>query len=216
MSELWIIIKVGLDAAGKTTILYKLKLGEIVTTIPTIGTSRIVASAFYKNERFLSNKVLTSRRSNIRTFLSPSGTWEGRIRSARSGGIVSSSFGYSNALSLNIHVFLTDFQNTQGIIFVVDSNDRERVSEAREELQRMLNEDELRDALLLVFANKQDLPNAMNASEITDKLGLQGLRQRTWYIQVRPLLRCFCHPSARDSRICTAVGRLCHERGRSL
>lgn len=77
-----------------------------------------------------------------------------------------------------------DFQNTQGIIFVVDSNDRERVSEAREELQRMLNEDELRDALLLVFANKQDLPNAMNAAEITDKLGLHGLRQRTWYIQV--------------------------------
>ena len=51
-----------------------------------------------------------------------------------------------------------DYQNTQGIIFVVDSNDRERVSEAREELQRMLNEDELRDALLLVYANKQDLP----------------------------------------------------------
>lgn len=77
----------------------------------------------------------------------------------------------------------SDFQNTQGIIFVVDSNDRERVSEAREELQRMLNEDELRDALLLVFANKQDLPNAMNAAEITDKLGLHSLRQRTWYIQ---------------------------------
>ena len=50
------------------------------------------------------------------------------------------------------------YQNTQGIIFVVDSNDRERISEAREELQRMLNEDELRDALLLIFANKQDLP----------------------------------------------------------
>ena len=79
---------------------------------------------------------------------------------------------------------LADFQNTQGIIFVVDSNDRERISEAREELQRMLNEDELRDALLLVFANKQDLPNAMNAAEITDKLGLHGLRQRTWFIQV--------------------------------
>jgi ADP-ribosylation factor 1/2 len=41
---------------------------------------------------------------------------------------------------------------------VVDSNDRDRIVEAREELQRMLNEDELRDALLLVFANKQDLP----------------------------------------------------------
>lgn len=50
------------------------------------------------------------------------------------------------------------FQNTQGIIFVVDSNDRDRVVEARNELQRMLNEDELRNALLLVFGNKQDLP----------------------------------------------------------
>ena len=57
-----------------------------------------------------------------------------------------------------------DFLNTDtdifrisclGLIFVVDSNDRERVGEAREELNRMLNEDELRDAILLVFANKQ-------------------------------------------------------------
>lgn len=47
------------------------------------------------------------------------------------------------------------FQNTQGLIFVVDSNDRERVAEASEELQKMLREDELRDAKLLVFANKQ-------------------------------------------------------------
>ncbi|RVW43396.1 ADP-ribosylation factor 1 [Vitis vinifera] len=75
------------------------------------------------------------------------------------------------------------FQNTQGLIFVVDSNDRDRVVEARDELHRMLNEDELREAVLLVFANKQDLPNAMNAAEITDKLGLHSLRQRHWYIQ---------------------------------
>ena len=34
--------------------------------------------------------------------------------------------------------------------------------------------------MLLVFANKQDLPNAMNAAEITDKLGLHSLRQRHW------------------------------------
>ena len=173
------IIKVGLDAAGKTTILYKLKLGEIVTTIPTIGTLAIEIRLSKMNV-FVFNKVSTSRPSNTRTSLSLSGMWEDRTRSVLSGGIVSSSFGYPTP-SLNA---FTDFQNTQGIIFVVDSNDRERVSEAREELQRMLNEDELRDALLLVFANKQDLPNAMNASEITDKLGLQGLRQRTWYIQV--------------------------------
>ena len=96
------------------------------------------------------------------------------------------------------------FQNTQGLIFVVDSNDRDRVGEAKDELHRMLNEvflyihvcmhknfpanlifrfheqDELRDAVLLVFANKQDLPNAMNAAEITDRLGLNSLRQRHW------------------------------------
>jgi ADP-ribosylation factor protein 1 len=75
------------------------------------------------------------------------------------------------------------FQNTQGLIFVVDSNDRERISEANEELQKMLREDELREAVLLVFANKQDLPNAMSVSEVTDKLGLHSVTNRKWYIQ---------------------------------
>ncbi|KAJ4800608.1 ADP-ribosylation factor [Rhynchospora pubera] len=71
------------------------------------------------------------------------------------------------------------FQNTQGLIFVVDSNDRNRVIEARDELHRMLN-DEMRDVVLLVFANKQDLPNAMIAAEITDKLNLHSLLQCHW------------------------------------
>merc|ERR1712113_989131 len=55
--------------------------------------------------------------------------------------------------------------------------------DAREELMKMLNEDEMRDAVLLVFANKQDLPNAMTAAEVTEKLGLHNLRNRKWYIQ---------------------------------
>jgi ADP-ribosylation factor protein 1 len=66
---------------------------------------------------------------------------------------------------------------------VVDSNDRERIGEAKEELNRMIQEDELREAALLIFANKQDLPNAMNAAEVTDKLGLHEMRNRAWYIQ---------------------------------
>ncbi len=66
---------------------------------------------------------------------------------------------------------------------MVDSNDRERISEAAEELNKMLNEDELREAALLVFANKQDLPNAMSVAEVTDKLALHSLRTRKWYIQ---------------------------------
>ncbi|OIV94513.1 hypothetical protein TanjilG_25575 [Lupinus angustifolius] len=137
------ILMVGLDAAGKTTILYKLKLGEIVTTIPTIGFN--VETVEYKNISFT--------------------VWDVG--------------GQDKIRPLWRHYF----QNTQGLIFVVDSNDRDRVVEARDELHRMLNEDELRDAVLLVFANKQDLPNAMNAAEITDKLGLHSLRQRHWYIQ---------------------------------
>ncbi|NXG78713.1 ARF4 factor, partial [Baryphthengus martii] len=134
---------VGLDAAGKTTILYKLKLGEIVTTIPTIGFN--VETVEYKNICFT--------------------VWDVG--------------GQDKIRPLWRHYF----QNTQGLIFVVDSNDRERIEEAAEELQKMLDEDELRDAVLLLFANKQDLPNAMAISEMTDKLGLQSLRNRTWYVQ---------------------------------
>ena len=75
------------------------------------------------------------------------------------------------------------YTNTQGLIYVVDSNDRERIEENREELHKMLAEEELRDAVLLVFANKQDLPGALTCPEITDKLGLHTIRGRTWFIQ---------------------------------
>ena len=83
------------------------------------------------------------------------------------------------------------FQNTQGLIFVVDSNDGDRAQEAREELMRMLAEDELRDAVLLVFANKQDLPNAMKPAELTSKLGLDTLpSSRHWYVYNTCCCRC--------------------------
>ncbi|KAI3887801.1 hypothetical protein MKW92_013910 [Papaver armeniacum] len=137
------ILMVGLDAAGKTTILYKLRLGEIVSTIPTIGFN--VENVEYKNISFTVWDV--GGQDKIRPL------WK------------------------------YYYQNTQGLIFVVDSNDRERIVEARDELHKLMNEDELRNAVLLIFANKQDLPNAMSAAEITDKLGLHSVRQRRWYIQ---------------------------------
>ncbi|KAF5855214.1 hypothetical protein ETB97_009659 [Aspergillus alliaceus] len=153
------ILMVGLDAAGKTTILYKLKLGEIVTTIPTIGQSPSSTSGS-SSTSWLGFNVETVEYKNIQFTVWDVG-------------------GQDKIRPLWRHYF----QNTQGIIFVVDSNDRDRIVEAREELQRMLNEDELRDALLLVFANKQDLPNAMSPAEITQQLGLQSLTRRPWYIQ---------------------------------
>ena len=48
------------------------------------------------------------------------------------------------------------YANTAAVIFVVDSTDIERLEIAAEELGNMLNEEELKDAALLVFANKQD------------------------------------------------------------
>ncbi|XP_023137100.1 ADP-ribosylation factor 5-like [Amphiprion ocellaris] len=137
------ILMVGLDAAGKTTILYKLKLGEIVTTIPTIGFN--VETVEYKNISFT--------------------VWDVG--------------GQDKIRPLWRHYF----QNTQGLIFVVDSNDRERVAESAEELTKMLQEDDLKEAVLLVFANKQDLPNALTVSELTDRLGLHALRNKTWHIE---------------------------------
>ncbi|KAF8771857.1 NEDD8-activating enzyme E1 catalytic subunit like protein [Argiope bruennichi] len=127
------LTQVGLDAAGKTTILYKLKLGEIVTTIPTIGFN--VETVEYKNICFT--------------------VWDVG--------------GQDKIRPLWRHYF----QNTQGLIFVVDSNDKDRISEAQDELSKMLKEDELSDAVLLIFANKQDLPNAKTAGELTERLGLK-------------------------------------------
>ena len=64
------------------------------------------------------------------------------------------------------------FAATQALIFVVDSSDRARLQEAAEELHRLIHEEELKDALLLVFANKQDLPGACNAAEISEQMRL--------------------------------------------
>merc|ERR1711933_235361 len=97
---------VGLDAAGKTTILYKLKLGEVVTTIPTIGFN--VETVEYKNISFQ--------------------VWD--------------IGGQDKIRKLWRHYYL----GTHGAIFVVDSSDRDRIEDAREELTKMLSEEEMRDA----------------------------------------------------------------------
>ena len=75
------------------------------------------------------------------------------------------------------------YPNTDAIIFVVDSADTERMSVARGELAAMLEEEELRESILLVFANKQDQKGALNAQQISDALGLPEVRNRQWSIQ---------------------------------
>ncbi|CAG8618609.1 13683_t:CDS:2 [Dentiscutata erythropus] len=132
------ILMLGLDAAGKTTILYKLKLDQSVTTIPTVGFN--VETVTYKNVKF-----------NV---------WVNKIRP----------------------LWRHYYTGTQGLIFVIDSQDRDRIDEARQELHRIISDREMKDCLLLVFANKQDLPGAMSPAEVTEKLHLHRMRDRAWYV----------------------------------
>lgn len=65
---------------------------------------------------------------------------------------------------------------------MVDSNDRARIDEARQELHRIILDREMKEALLLVFANKQDIPGSMTPTEVTEKLRLAQLKDRIWYV----------------------------------
>jgi len=109
------ILILGLDGAGKTTILYKLHCGEVVTTIPTIGFN--VETVSYKNIKFQ--------------------VWD---------------LGGQTSLRPYWRCY---FANTNAIIYVVDSADSERLGISKDELMSMLEEEELKDTCLLVFANKQ-------------------------------------------------------------
>lgn len=75
------------------------------------------------------------------------------------------------------------FQNTDFLIYCIDSNDRERLDETLEELNKLAQEDELRDKPLLVFATKQDLPSAMTVAEISAKLEGKVKPPGDYYIQ---------------------------------
>lgn len=104
--------QVGLDAAGKTTILYKMKLGEVVTTMPTIGFN--VESVAYNNLNLTVWDI--GGQSKIRPL------WR------------------------------YYYQNTDAVIYVVDSSDAERLAESREELHSMLQDVSVADESITSIA----------------------------------------------------------------
>jgi len=77
----------------------------------------------------------------------------------------------------------TYYTNTEFIIMVIDSTDRERLAVTREELYRMLQHEDLSKASLLVYANKQDLKGSMSAAEISRQLDLTSIKKHQWHIQ---------------------------------
>jgi len=137
------ILLLGLDAAGKTTILYKLRLGDVITTIPTIGFN--VEEIAYKNLRMT--------------------VWDVG--------------GQDKIRPLWRHYY----QGSHALIYVIDSADRDRVAEAKRELHKILESDELEGIPVLVLANKRDLPCAFGASEIMTKLDLNLLKGHSWFVQ---------------------------------
>ncbi len=75
------------------------------------------------------------------------------------------------------------YTGTQGLIYVVDSNDRARVQKSAEELHKMILDHAMAHACLLVYANKSDLPHALSAEEVRDELKLEQLREHAWHVQ---------------------------------
>lgn len=154
-----LLLQVGLDAAGKTTILYKLKLGEIVTTIPTIGKAPgggvvvdlllhrvpahpVVCWPACRLQR--GDRGVQKHQLHCLGCGRP-GQGEAEAQGCVAGvlllGYVPPTPSPRAPSTLQIRpLWRHYFQNTQGLIFVVDSNDRDRIGEAKEELQRMLNE----------------------------------------------------------------------------
>ena len=66
---------------------------------------------------------------------------------------------------------------------VIDSTDRARISLMKDELSRLLGHEDLQNSVILVFANKQDLKDAMSPAEITDALNLHSIKNHGWHIQ---------------------------------
>ena len=137
------VLILGLDNAGKTTILYKLYApSRVIRTMPTIGFN--VETVTYKNLNF--NVWDLGGQTNIRPY------WR------------------------------CYYANTHAIIYVVDSCDRERIGLSKRELMAMLEEEELKSTVLLVFANKQDMKGAMSEAEVSQGLGLVAIKDRQWHL----------------------------------
>ena len=137
------ILIVGLDGAGKTTMLYLLKTGEKVQTIPTIGFN--VETLYYGGLSFTVWDV--GGQDKIRVL------WK--------------------------HYY----QNTDGLIFVVDSNDEDRIEDAAEELKKMLAEEELVKCPVLILANKQDIDGCLKPEVVEEKIGIKEYVGRIYHVE---------------------------------
>ncbi|NXE21053.1 ARL14 protein, partial [Ardeotis kori] len=139
------ILMLGLDSAGKSTLLYKFKYNDVFLTIPTIG--------------FNVDMIEIGKNFTL-TFWDVGG--QQKMRQA-----------WCNFL-----------ENTDGLLYVVDSSDKRRLEESKKEFELILKNDFLKSVPVVVLANKQDLPGALNAEEITRRFHMKKYcSDRNWYVQ---------------------------------
>lgn len=143
------IVMLGLDSAGKTTALYRLKFDQYLNTVPTIG--------------FNCEKI--------------------KMKSGRLKGTYFSVWDIGGQDKLR-PLWRSYTRCTDGIVFVVDSVDDERMEEAKMELIRTAKQPDNAGTPILVYANKQDLPGAKDPQEVARILGLTELSSsHTWHVQ---------------------------------
>ncbi|XP_072266491.1 ADP-ribosylation factor-like protein 14 [Pyxicephalus adspersus] len=139
------ILILGLDAAGKSTILYKFKFKEPFSTIPTVGF----------------NVEMIQTEKHLQLTIWDVGGQE-KLRS----------------------LWCYYFENTDGLVYVVDSTNKETIDESKKEFQRILQNELIKNVPVVLLANKQDIPGALNADEITRKFNMKKYcSDRDWYVQ---------------------------------
>lgn len=81
------------------------------------------------------------------------------------------------------NLWIHHIENTKGLVYVVDSNDEEQIEESRKELFKFLKNEEMKGIPIVIIANKQDLPNALSTTDLTNRMGLHTLTSHRWHIQ---------------------------------
>uniref|UniRef100_A0A3B4TIF9 ADP-ribosylation factor-like protein 11 n=1 Tax=Seriola dumerili TaxID=41447 RepID=A0A3B4TIF9_SERDU len=144
------VILMGLDSAGKSTLLSRLLTGQVMETSPTIG--------FNVGTLDLDKKTSLT-------------VWD---------------VGGQKSMRPNWRYYLDD---CQALVFVVDSSDPGRITEAQKALKKVLSDEKLQGVPLMVLANKKDLPNSMTIREISNHLDLPSYTERSWEIQACSALK---------------------------
>ncbi|KIZ00007.1 ADP-ribosylation factor 3 [Monoraphidium neglectum] len=168
------ILVLGLDNAGKTTILCECDL-------PPAGTTAAAAAGGFDGALFLLPPRLPPLPLLVGEVVSTIPTIGFNVETVSYKNIKFQVWDLGGQTSIRPY-WRCYYPNTQAIIYVVDSSDVERIGISRDEFHAILSEEELKDSLLLVYANKQDLPGALSEAQVAEALGLHDIRGRPWAI----------------------------------